>query len=147
MKQLFVGSDHAGFSLKKNLLSQLAAEFPDWKVEDRGTQDTSSVDYPVFAKRVADKVIAHQARGILVCGSGIGMGIAANKVAGVRASVAWDVTSARLSREHNNSNILCLGERLLGAEVAREILRVWLTTEFLHGRHIRRMELISEMEA
>lgn len=144
---IFFGSDHAGYGLKKVLLAQLSSQFPDRTFEDCGTQDSTSVDYPVFAKTVAEKVVAQGGRGILVCGSGIGMSIAANKIAGIRAAVAWDVTSARLSRQHNDSNVLCLGERLLGLEVAWEIARVWLTTEFLQGRHVRRIELIREMEA
>jgi ribose 5-phosphate isomerase B len=145
--KVFLGADHAGFTLKQALLSQLPPQFAHFVFEDCGTGDTTSVDYPDFARAVAEKVVAQGGRGILVCGSGIGMAIAANKVAGIRAAQAWDATSARLSRQHNDANILCLGERLLGVEVALEAARVWLGTEFLQGRHVRRLDLIRSLEA
>ncbi len=144
--KVFIGSDHAGFTLKSSLLAQLRERFPALQVEDVGTHDTQSVDYPDFAKKVGENVVASGGRGILVCGSGIGMSIAANKVAGIRAAVVWDATSARLTRQHNDSNVMCLGERLTGPEVAWEAMTVWLNTEFQGGRHQRRVDLISGME-
>jgi len=147
MPTIFLGCDHAGISLKQALLAQLTSQFPDWKFEDCGTHGKESVDYPDFARRVAERVATEGARGILICGSGIGMSIAANKIIGIRAALAWDATSARLSRQHNDANILCLGERLTGIEVAAEAARVWLTTEFLEGRHRRRVDLIKGLES
>ena len=146
VSKLFAGSDHAGLSLKKELLAQLGVEFPSLHIEDCGTHAEESTDYPQFARIVAQNVVKHAARGILICGSGIGMCIAANKVSGIRAAMAWDVTSARLSRRHNDSNILCLGARLVGQEVALEVLRTWLVTSFEGGRHQNRIDLISKME-
>lgn len=143
---VFIGSDHAGFELKKQVLEHLHADFPDLSVEDCGTQNTDSTDYPLFAKKVADKVIKENGMGILICGSGIGMSIAANKVRGVRAAVVWDATSARLSRQHNAANIVCVGARLVGREEAFDAIRTFLTTSFEEGRHATRIELISKME-
>lgn len=144
--KIFVGCDHAGLSLKRVLLEQLTKEFPNLSFNDVGCESDKSVDYPEFAKAVAKQVSRGEGRGILVCGSGIGMSIAANKVSGVRAANVWDATSARLSRQHNDSNILCMGARLTGAEVALEAARVWLATAYLGGRHDRRLELIHKME-
>ena len=141
MKKVFFGSDHAGYQLKQTLFTTLAPEFPELKFEDCGTDGPASVDYPDYARIVAQKVAASGERGVLVCGSGIGMSIAANK-----ATMAWDATSARLSRQHNDSNVICLGERLLGVEVALEALRTWLKTEFAAGRHSRRIEKIHQIE-
>ena len=144
-QKIFLGCDHAGFSMKKALLHQLSKEFPDLKFDDVGTHSEESADYPKFAGDVAGKVTAG-GRGILVCGTGIGMSIAANKVKGIRAVVAWDVTSARLSRQHNDTNVLCLGARLVGPEVALETARVWLSTEFQGGRHAKRVDMIHDLE-
>ena len=137
-----IGSDHAGFPLKKFLIETM----PSIQWEDEGCYSLDSVDYPAIAKKVAMKVAAIKGRGILICGSGIGVSIAANKIPSIRAALVWDVTSARLSREHNDANILCLGGRLIGSEVAKEICSVWLATSFLKGRHEGRLQLITEME-
>ncbi len=145
--QVFVGADHAGFALKQALLPILKKEFPNFQFEDLGTHSDESVDYPDFAEKVAREVASKSARGILICGSGIGMCIAANKIKGVRAASAWDATSARLSRQHNGSNIICIGARLTGQEVANEITRVWLKSEFEGGRHQKRIDRISQLEA
>ena len=141
-KKIYLGSDHAGFKAKSQLVEKLKKEFPDLEFEDLGNHSEESADYPVFAKMVAKKVAEQKARGILMCGSGIGMSIAANKVAGVRAFVSWDVTSARLSRQHNDTNVLCMGARLLGAEVLMDIARTWLVTDFAGGRHAGRVNQI-----
>jgi ribose 5-phosphate isomerase B len=144
--KLYLGSDHAGLALKNAILARVRIDYPQIAIEDCGTHDEASCDYPEFARRVADNVVKHGERGILVCGSGTGMAISANKVDGVRANVAWDMTSARLSREHNDSNILCLGARLLGQEVALDVVSIWIKTAFLGGRHQKRVDLIHAIE-
>ena len=145
--KVFIGSDHAGFSLKESLLKALREALPALDFVDRGTHSEDSVNYPDFARDVAESVVREKARGLLVCGSGIGMSIAANKVKGVRAALVWDATSARLSRQHNDSNIVCFGARLTGIEVALEAAKVWLSTEFAGGRHAMRLDLIRQMES
>lgn len=144
--KVFVGSDHAGFPFKTALLQRLRSELPGLELEDLGTDSEQSADYPEFARKVGEAVVREGARGLLICGSGIGMSIAANKVAGVRAANVWDVTSARLSRQHNDANLLCLGARLTGLETGLEATKVWLTTPFEGGRHQRRIDLIHRME-
>ncbi len=139
MMRIAIGSDHAGFDLKeavKGFLSETGHN-----VEDFGCRDTSSVDYPDFAFAVADAVAQGRCeRGILICGSGIGMSMTANKVPGIRAALCRDVSSAELSRQHNDANILCLGGRVTGEELAREIVSAYLTAGFEGGRHARRLE-------
>lgn len=142
---LYLGADHGGLPLKNHLKAKLA-ELGNVTVEDYGTNTADSTDYPDYAEKVARKVIETGALGILICGSGAGMAITANKIAGVRAAVAWDVTSARLSKEHNDVTILCLGSRLLGVDVAWEALVAWLNAEFQGGRHANRVNKISEIE-
>jgi ribose 5-phosphate isomerase B len=143
---VFLGSDHAGFELKTLILEKLRLEFPDHAIEDCGPDSEASTDYPLYAKKVADKVVASKGLGILVCGSGIGVSIAANKVHGVRAALCWDATSARLSREHNDATVLCLGSRLIGREVAFDAVRQFLRAEFQGGRHSTRIEQIRDLE-
>ncbi len=140
-----IGSDHAGFFLKETLESFL--EQMGVGVIDLGCDSPDPVDYPDFARTVAERVARGEAdRGVLVCGSGIGMSIAANKVRGARAALVAEPLSARLCREHNDANVLCLGARLIGEDMARECLRVFLATEFAGERHGRRVGLISAME-
>ena len=144
--KIAIGADHAGFELKEKLKQHLTAKGFD--VDDRGTRSTESVDYPDFARAVGEEVAARQADfGLLVCGTGIGMSIAANKVPGIRAANAGSVEAARLSREHNDANILTLGARLLDAAAAEEILDAWLATGFSGGRHQRRVDKITEIES
>lgn len=145
-RKLFVGADHGGFQLKGRLQSFVQENCPQWEWVDLGTHSADSVDYPDFARSVAETVGRGEGLGLLVCGSGIGMSIAANKVRGVRAALCWDVTSARLSREHNDANVLCLGERLIGPGVAMEMLEVWLGTAFAGGRHAGRVGKIGALE-
>ena len=141
-----VGSDHAGFELKQKITEYLAAS--GMEVHDLGTVSTDSVDYPDFAEKVALEVRDGRAdRGILMCGTGIGVCIAANKVRGIRGAVVWDAEVARLSREHNDSNVLCLPGRFMAPETARPIVDAWLRTEFAGGRHTRRIEKIARIEA
>ncbi len=144
--KIFLGSDHAGFEMKEVLLQEIKKTFSELEVEDLGCHDKTSVHYPDYAKKVAEKVSKEGGRGILVCGSGIGVAIAANKVAKIRAATVWDATSARLSKEHNDSNIICLGARLVGPEVAIEAVKTWIRTKFLEGRHSDRVALIRQME-
>ena len=139
MTRIVIGSDHAGLALKGVLAAEMRAGGHD--VIDLGTHDQSSVDYPDFGHAVATAVVAGDADfGVCVCGTGIGISIAANRVPGARAALVHDVTTARLSREHNDANIVCFGERIVGTEVAKDALRVFLATEFEGGRHQARVE-------
>lgn len=132
--RLAIGSDHAGYDLKESLKSHLQAE--GHEVEDLGCHSSDRVDYPLFAQKVALAVVGGQAeRGVLVCGSGIGVSIAANRIPGARAALVSEPLSARLAREHNDANVLCMGARLVGPDMARELLRVFLETPFAGGRH------------
>lgn len=142
---ILVAADHAAVELKSKIISALK---PTYAFEDLGTSSSESVDYPDFARRVAERVSSGRAaRGILICGSGIGMSIAANKFPGVRAAVVESVEAAKLSREHNDANILCLGARLLSPEKALEIARVWLETPFSNGeRHCGRIAKLGKLE-
>lgn len=140
-----VACDHGGFELKEELKAFLKST----GVEpiDMGSFNEESVDYPDFGVLVAEKVSRGELeRGILICGTGIGMSIVANKFPGVRAALANDLYSARCSREHNDANILVIGGRMIGREVAREIVKVWLSTPFAGGRHQRRIDKIKALE-
>ena len=138
-----VASDHAGFDLKEILKRDLQAA--GLEVLDLGTNSTQSVDYPDFGQAMADAIASGKAgRGVLVCGTGIGISIAANRNPGVRAAVVHDVTSARLTRLHNDANVVAFGQRVIGSEVAREALKVFLETGFEGGRHAARVEKLSK---
>jgi len=138
-----VASDHAGFDLKEILKRDL--QEAGHEVLDLGTNSTESVDYPDFGKAMGEAIASGKAaRGVLVCGSGIGISIAANRNPKVRAVLAHDVTSARLSREHNDANVIAFGQRLIGVETAREALRAFLSTEWAGGRHAGRVEKLSK---
>jgi ribose 5-phosphate isomerase B len=139
--RIAVGSDHAGWPLKEPLVAFLIER--GWDVEDFGTFGTESVDYPDYAAKVAEAV-AHGTvdRGLLLCGSGQGMCMTANKVPGVRAALAHDVVSARLAREHNDANVLTMGARFVASPLAEEILSTFVSTGFAGGRHQRRVEKI-----
>jgi len=143
--KIALGADHAGFELKEQLKQHLLSA--GVQVDDRGTNSNDSVDYPDFARAVGEGVVAKEADfGILVCGSGIGMSIAANKVPGIRAANVTSAEAARLSREHNDANVLALGARLLDPSIATRIVDVWLATAFAGGRHQRRVEKILQIE-
>jgi len=143
--RIALAADHAGFELKEKIKEHLAQK--GLAVDDRGTGSTEAVDYPDFARVVGEEVIAGQAdRGILVCGSGIGMSIAANKVPGIRAVNARTELDAQLCREHNNANVLTLGGRVLDENTAMKIVDRWLTTDFAGDRHQRRVDKITEIE-
>jgi len=142
---LIVGADHAGYELKKEIIDHLTGI--GYQVEDVGTNDGDSVDYPDYAAKVAGPVSARDyQRGILFCGSGTGMAIAANKFAGVRAASCNDRECARLSRAHNDANVLSIGARSVSVTAAKEIVDVWLTTDFEAGRHQKRVDKISSLE-
>lgn len=136
-----VGSDHGGFEYKEAVIDFLKSKNIEYT--DMGTYTQDSCDYPVIAKKVCEKILAGEAdRGILICGTGIGMSIAANKIKGIRASVCGDTFSARATRAHNNSNLLCLGQRVIGESLALDIVDMWLKTDFEGGRHQRRIDMI-----
>ncbi|MFH1256019.1 MAG: ribose 5-phosphate isomerase B [Candidatus Diapherotrites archaeon] len=141
----FIASDHAGLELKKGILRHLKAK--GVKAEDLGPENAGQVDYPDFAKKVAKNVAAEKGSiGVLICGSGIGMSIAANKVKGIRAAKCNSVEEARLSRQHNNANVLCLGARILETNLALEIVDAFIETPFSGDeRHKRRVEKMDKM--
>ncbi len=143
--KIALGADHAGFPLKEKIKEFL--ERKGYEVLDMGTHSTDSVHYPNFAEKVARAVQRGEAdRGILICGTGIGMSITANKFKGVRAALCTNEYMARMSRRHNDANVLCLGERVLGVELALSIVEAWLEEEFEGGRHEVRVKLISDIE-
>ncbi len=140
-----IGSDHGGFRLKEEI-KQLMNEL-DIQYHDFGTCSTEPVDYPEVSRTVAQAVAGGEySRGIIICGTGIGVSIAANKIKGIRAALCHDVFSAQMSREHNDANILTMGERVIGVGLARAIAEKWLTTEFAGGRHARRVGQIAGLE-
>ncbi len=140
-----LGSDHAGFPLKEKIKEHLLER--GYEVLDMGTTSRDSTHYPIFAKEVALSVQEGRAqRGILICGTGIGMSITANKFKGVRAALCCNEYMARMSRLHNDANVLCLGDRVIGEELALAIVDVWLETPFEGGRHEKRVDLIKEIE-
>ena len=139
-ERIIIGSDHGGFELKGEIIEHLKKL--GYEVLDLGCHSTESCDYPLIAKAVVKEVLATNGRGILVCGTGIGMSIAANRFDGIRASHCTDTFSARMTRMHNDSNILCLGERITGNGLAMDIVDIWLTTEFEGGRHQKRIDMI-----
>ncbi|MDM5332342.1 ribose 5-phosphate isomerase B [Ureibacillus composti] len=143
--KIAISSDHGGNNLRKEIMALL--DELNISYEDFGPTSSDSVDYPDFAKPVAEGVASGNFdRGILICGTGIGMSIAANKVKGIRCALVHDVFSAKATRCHNDSNILAMGERVIGPGLAREIVQAWLNTDFEGGRHTRRVEKISELE-
>jgi RpiB/LacA/LacB family sugar-phosphate isomerase len=145
-KKLFTGSDHAGFELRGRLVAHLRAL--GFEVDDLGSPSAESTDYPDWAAAVGRAVRDNPGTlGVLVCGTGLGVCIAANKIGGVRAVDAWSIESARLSRAHNDANVLCVGARLVPEPAAFSIVDAWLDTDFEGGRHARRVEKIAALEA
>ena len=142
---LAIGSDHGGFELKNHVmkhLDELGIEYKDY-----GCYDENSVDYPDIAKAVGEAVASGECeRGILICGTGIGISIAANKIKGIRAALCSDVYSAKMTKEHNNANIICMGGRVIGRELAFMIVDTWLGAEFQGGRHQARIDKIHARE-
>ena len=145
VRRIALGADHAGFDLKERIKRVIAAR--GLECQDLGTDSTTSVDYPDYAERVAREVARGRAdRGILVCGTGTGMAMAANKVAGIRAAACPTLDVARLAREHNDANVLALGARMIGADLATDIVRLFLDTAFAGGRHVSRIEKLARLE-
>jgi len=139
--RIAIGSDHGGYEYKEQIVSHLKEK--GYECVDVGTYSTDSCDYPVIARAVTTKITTGEAdRGILICGTGIGMSIVANKVKGIRAALCGDTFSARASRAHNNSNVLCLGERVIGINLAMDIVDIWLESKFEGGRHQRRVDMM-----
>jgi len=138
LKKIFIASDHAGFRLKKNVISRLSKTK---KIIDLGPESDDSVDYPDFAKNLSKKVASNKGSfGILICGSGMGMAIAANKTKNIRAALCYSVKNTKLSRLHNNANIITLGERLINKKKAFNLIKIFLSTKFEGGRHLRRVK-------
>ncbi len=140
---LYIASDHAGYELKQSLISSIKSQFPNINVIDLGPPNDSRVDYPDFADNVAHKVAQGKGIGLLICGSGQGMAMRANKYPNVRASVCWNNESCQLSRQHNDANILCLGARLLSLKECETLISVFLNTAFEGQRHVQRVKKIS----
>ena len=142
---LAIASDHGGFALKQEIMAHLKDSGVEF--EDLGTYSEESVDYPVYAHKLGKAVAAGEyERGILICGTGIGISIAANKIDGIRCALCTDCYSAEMSRRHNNANVLAMGGRTMGVELAKRIVDIFLATEFERGRHQRRVDLIMALE-
>lgn len=142
---IIIGSDHGGFILKNKIIEHLNNK--GFSVSDVGCYTDDSCDYPIIAKELTQKVLENKSNlGILVCGTGIGMSIYANKIKGIRAAHCTDTFSARLTRQHNDSNVLCLGERITGQGLALDIVDEWLNTSFEGGRHQKRVDMINELD-
>ena len=140
MKKIYIASDHAGYNLKSSIILKFSKLY---KIIDLGTNSTDSVDYPDFAKKLSKKVASTIGSfGILVCGSGIGMSIAANKTKNIRAALCYSKKNTKLSRLHNNANIITLGERLIDKNKAFSLIKIFLSTKFEGGRHLRRLNKI-----
>lgn len=140
-----IGSDHAGYLLKADIIKFLKDK--GYEVKDFGTNGPESVDYPDFGRAVAEAVAGGECeKGILICGTGIGISIAANKVPGIRAALCTDSFMAKMCRQHNDANIIAIGERVVGPGVALDIVETWLDTEFLGGRHQNRVNKITDIE-
>ena len=143
--KIAIGSDHGGFSVKE--IAKPHLEKLGYEVIDFGTNTPDSCHYPIYAEKVARAVASGEAdKGILICGTGIGMSIAANKIPGIRAAAVSDCFTAKATRQHNDSNILCLGERTVGPGLALMLMETFLTTEFVGGRHQTRVDMISALE-
>ncbi len=139
--KIIIGSDHAGFVLKGKIIEFLKEN--GYKVFDYGVFTEESTDYPLIAKEVAKNVVSGEyEKGILICGTGVGMCISANKIKGIRAVVCSDTTTAKFSRLHNDTNILCFGQRIIGEYLAKDICKIWLDTPFESDRHLKRINLI-----
>jgi len=142
--KIMIGGDHGGYELKRLVVDYLVKQ--GYQVEDIGTHGQEPVDYPKYAVQVAEAVATSKVeRGILICGSGIGMCMTANRIPGARAALVAEPYAARMSRRHNDSNVLCLGGRFVGDQLALEIVAAWLREEFEGGRHQRRLELIEQL--
>lgn len=144
--KIVIGCDHAAVELKKDIIDHLTQK--GYECVDVGTNSTDSCHYPVYAHAACEKILSGECeRGILICGTGIGMSIAANKHAGIRAACCSDTFSARLTREHNDANILCFGARVVGAGLAQDLVDAFLSAEYLNsGNHVTRVKMLSDIE-
>jgi len=141
--RLFIASDHAGLELKKSLLDFLLVK--NIQVEDLGPNSTESVDYPSYANLLSKKIVEEEGnKGILICGTGIGMSMAANKNKGIRAALCFNTVMSHFARAHNDANVLCMGARIIGDEVAKNIVDIFLNTDFQWGRHKKRIEMLGQ---
>ena len=146
MEKIGIASDHGGFDLKENIIAFLLKK--GLEIDNLGAHSTDSVDYPDYGIKLAQAIIDKKfVRGILICGTGVGMSIVVNRFPGIRGTLCSDVYTAKMCREHNDSNILILGGRVIGVSLALEILDIWLKTEFEGGRHQRRLDKIKEIDA
>ena len=146
MKKIALASDHGGFDLKESVIAHLLNT--GWEVDDLGPHSGSSVDYPDYGIKLAEAVAEKKVgRGIVICGTGIGMSIVVNRYPGIRGTLCSDVFTAKLCREHNDSNILIMGGRVIGKGLAAEIVNTWLNTPFEGGRHQRRLDKINQIDA
>lgn len=144
---IYIGSDHAGYEFKINLVSHIIEKFSDYEIFDCGTYTDETVDYPDYAEKVCENVLKNEnSLGILICGTGIGMSIAANKINGIRAALCSDSFTSKFSRKHNNSNVLVLGSRVVGFGVATDIVENFLNNKFDGDRHLDRLDLIEKLE-
>ena len=143
-KNIFIANDHAGVALKETIIKHLATL--GFKCTDLGTHTSESCDYPTFAHALCEQVLATGSKGILICGTGIGMSMAANKIPGVSAAVCHDSFSAVRSRCSNNAQIMCLGARVIGNELAKQLLEIWLSNDFSGGGSTDKVEMINEIE-
>lgn len=145
MSRLLIASDHAGFALKEELKKYLNKK--EISIKDLGTYSKERCDYPEYAYNLAKSISSgNYKRGILICKSGIGNSIVANRVAGVRAALCYNLKAAKLSRQHNDSNVLVIGSAFIKADLAKRIVSAWLSTKFLGGRHLKRLKLINNIE-
>ena len=146
MKKIAIASDHGGFELKETVIAQLLND--GWEIDDLGPNNEDSVDYPDYGIKLAE-IIANKKveRGIVICGTGLGMSIVVNRFPGIRGTLCSDIYTAKMSREHNDSNILIMGGRIIGKGLASEIVDTWLNTAFEGGRHQRRLDKINEIDA
>ena len=145
-KRIAFGCDHGGFAYKDEIINRLIKN--GYTVIDCGTDSSASVDYPIYADKVCNAITEGNADlGILICGTGLGMSIAANKHAGIRASACENTFSARMTREHNDANVLCLGARVIGAGLCLDMVDLFVTTEFAGGRHQKRVDMLNALDA
>jgi ribose 5-phosphate isomerase B len=145
MKKIAIASDHGGFDLKENVIAHLMSD--GWKIDDLGPTNEDSVDYPDYGIKLAEIIAKKKVeRGIVICGTGVGMSIVVNRFSGIRGTLCSDIYTAKMCRQHNDSNILIMGGRVIGKGLALEIVDTWLNTAFEGGRHQRRLDKINEID-
>ena len=141
MKSITIGSDHGGFELKEHLFNYISSKYTEIDINDSGTYNTESVDYPDIAENVCQKVLNKEFEtGILICGTGIGISIKANRYKGIRAALIYDEFTAKMCKEHNNANVICLGGRTTNFTTAKQLVDIWIGSKFSGDRHLKRIE-------